>query len=51
MKTIPALTCVFVSLAGAALANWPTWRGPLANGVAPQTAPPVEWSESNNVKW
>jgi outer membrane protein assembly factor BamB len=33
------------------LANWPHWRGPLANGVAPDANPPVEWSETKNVKW
>jgi outer membrane protein assembly factor BamB len=31
--------------------NWPQWRGPLQNGVAPQGNPPVEWSETKNVKW
>jgi len=31
--------------------NWPQWRGPFANGVAPAGDPPVEWSESRNVKW
>jgi len=31
--------------------NWPQWRGPLANGVAPQADPPLEWSETKNVKW
>jgi len=35
----------------AALKNWPAWRGPLANGVAPHATPPVEWSETKNVKW
>ncbi len=30
---------------------WPQWRGPLANGVAPQANPPVEWSEKKNVRW
>ena len=32
-------------------ANWPQWRGPLANGVAPQGNPPTTWSETENVKW
>jgi outer membrane protein assembly factor BamB len=32
-------------------ANWPAWRGPLGNGIAPQGDPPVTWSETNNVKW
>src|SRR5947207_3421221 len=31
--------------------NWPQWRGPLATGVAPEADPPLEWSESKNVKW
>lgn len=31
--------------------NWPQWRGPLATGVSPQGDPPIEWSESKNVKW
>lgn len=33
------------------LRNWHQWRGPLAEGVAPQGNPPVEWSETKNVKW
>lgn len=35
----------------AALNNWPQWRGPLANGVAPHADPPVRWSETNNLRW
>ena len=31
--------------------NWPEWRGPLQNGVAPSANPPTTWSETNNVKW
>ena len=31
--------------------NWPEWRGPLQNGVAPTANPPATWSETNNVKW
>ncbi|HEX9190199.1 MAG TPA: hypothetical protein VGB87_24190, partial [Vicinamibacteria bacterium] len=30
---------------------WPQWRGPLLNGVAPHARPPVEWSETKNVRW
>src|SRR5213594_1996990 len=57
LPTIPIAT---VGLALAALQNlvgasadqnWPQWRGPLANGVAPKAAPPTTWSEGNNVKW
>ncbi len=31
--------------------NWPQWRGPNANGVAPYGNPPIEWSETKNIKW
>ena len=31
--------------------NWPQWRGPLWNGVAPQGNPPIEWSEDKNLIW
>ena len=45
-----------VSLAAAAQPRdaerfWPQWRGPLATGAAPHAKPPVEWSESKNVRW
>jgi outer membrane protein assembly factor BamB len=30
---------------------WGHWRGPTGNGVALQGNPPVEWSETKNVKW
>lgn len=30
---------------------WPAWRGPLATGAAPGSNPPVEWSETKNVRW
>ncbi len=30
---------------------WPQWRGPLATGVAPGADPPIEWSETRNVRW
>ena len=33
------------------LNNWPHWRGPLANGVAPRANPPLHWSETNNIRW
>lgn len=31
--------------------NWHQWRGPDSTGVAPHGDPPVEWSETNNVRW
>src|SRR5688572_15786695 len=50
-----ALACIIALSAfnsdAEALRNWPQWRGPLANGVAPLANPPVHWSETNNVRW
>jgi outer membrane protein assembly factor BamB len=37
--------------AAAAGQTWPMWRGPLGTGEAPGAKPPVEWSETKNVKW
>lgn len=31
--------------------NWHQWRGPDATGVAPQGNPPIEWSQTKNLKW
>jgi outer membrane protein assembly factor BamB len=31
--------------------QWHQWRGPLATGVAPQGNPPLQWSETEHVKW
>ena len=31
--------------------SWPQWRGPYANGVSPYGNPPIQWDESNNIKW
>ncbi len=30
---------------------WAQWRGPLSTGVAPHGDPPVEWSETQNIRW
>ncbi len=32
-------------------ANWPSWRGPSLNGVAPDGDYPLEWSEDAGVEW
>lgn len=30
---------------------WPQWRGPHATGASPAGDPPIEWSETKNVRW
>jgi outer membrane protein assembly factor BamB len=31
--------------------NWPQWRGPAGNGLVRHGNPPLEWSETRNIKW
>lgn len=31
--------------------NWPQWRGPQFNGVAPESDPPTTWSETENIRF
>ncbi|MCA9138109.1 MAG: sulfite exporter TauE/SafE family protein [Planctomycetales bacterium] len=31
--------------------NWYQWRGPLGTGVAVDADPPVQWNETENVRW
>lgn len=30
---------------------WPQWRGPSATGVSRTANPPLEWSETRNIRW
>ena len=50
-----ALSVVLGAAAFAAAAEapafWPRWRGPTGNGVASAGNPPVQWSETLNVRW
>lgn len=34
-----------------ALRNWGQWRGPHANGISTTATPPLEWSETKNIRW
>ena len=57
IRPLPLLLTVTLTYAGltiwtpSAQADWPQWRGPLANGISPDADPPLEWSESKNLKW
>lgn len=42
---------LLIPLATATATDWPQFRGPLGNGHAPGSAPPLEWSETQNVLW
>lgn len=45
------LVTATLTLPVAANANWPTWRGPHANGVSPEASLPLEWSPAKNIRW
>jgi hypothetical protein len=30
---------------------WPQWRGPYATGVSRTAVPPLEWSDTKNIRW
>ena len=63
-RALCALTVAAAALAGAGQAAsrlagqpaqaaryWGQWRGPSATGVSTTATPPVEWSESKNIRW
>ena len=31
--------------------NWPTWRGVDCKGISSDGNPPIQWSETENIKW
>lgn len=46
------LACALtLALSTSALANWPHWRGPNADGSAPDADPPTKWDADTNIKW
>src|SRR5947209_6405892 len=65
LRLVVALTCLALPLAfvvrgeGPAVepitfapTDWPWWRGPTRNGIAPaKQRPPLKWSEGENVLW
>ena len=46
-----ALTSTLAAPDPAAERFWAQWRGPYATGVSKHANPPVEWSETKNVRW
>jgi outer membrane protein assembly factor BamB len=55
--TTTLLAAVALALAPSLIAqdsaarHWAQWRGPLGTGVSPTANPPVEWSETSNMRW
>jgi outer membrane protein assembly factor BamB len=52
MRFLAAVVLAVSCLGGHLLAdNWPNWRGPNYNGVAPGKSFPTRWSSTENVLW
>ena len=51
LATVAALGLAVASARAIESEDWPQWRGPLATGVAPAGDPPLDWSETENVRW
>jgi outer membrane protein assembly factor BamB len=48
---LASLSVIRAAADPAAEKYWPQWRGPSATGVSKTADPPVEWSETKNVRW
>jgi outer membrane protein assembly factor BamB len=52
MNRLGASLLLLIALVETAAAdNWPNWRGPHYNGVAPEGDYPTTWSSTQNVRW
>src|ERR1700751_5709443 len=45
------LTALHAQSGSSAEQYWPQWRGPYATGVSKTADPPIEWSETKNIRW
>ncbi len=45
------LGSALAGLAAAGAADWPQFRGPAGNGLAPEASPPLRWDETNHIVW
>jgi outer membrane protein assembly factor BamB len=52
LLTLVLSIVAIATTAPAAPSNWPDFRGPTRDGIAPaDAAPPTKWSETDRVKW
>ena len=49
LTALPLLACLLTSPTQDPA--WPEYRGPAANGSAPESNPPLTWSEEQNIRW
>lgn len=50
-NTLTLLLGVFVLVGSLSAENWHQWRGPNNDGISHETDVPIQWSQTENVKW
>jgi outer membrane protein assembly factor BamB len=50
MRLTPLVLTLLVA-SSAAAENWPSWRGPTAQGISRESGAPLSWSKDQNVVW
>ena len=51
LALVAALGSLPIAQSSPAERFWPQWRGPSATGVSRTANPPLEWSETRNIRW
>jgi outer membrane protein assembly factor BamB len=51
MRSIILTIALVTAIRAPAAEDWPQFRGPTGQGLSGETGLPVEWSESQNVRW
>src|SRR5438874_5656234 len=46
-----SILCVLCISSVSFAEDWPQWRGPRGDGTSTETALPIHWSTTQNVKW
>ena len=50
-NTLTFLLGVFILVGSVSADNWDQWRGPNNDGVSQETDAPIQWSQTENVRW
>ena len=50
-NTLTLLLGVFILVGSLSAENWHHWRGPNNDGISHETNVPIQWSQTENVKW
>ena len=49
--TITFLLSMFIVTANSFADNWQQWRGMHSDGISNESEVPIQWSQTENVKW